>query len=112
MMKKQRRGGTPLVDERRPGKPAAPRVGSRVTADSAGVEPPSYDGSRKTTRAPRLPSRQTGNVKPAQEPVRRPRAGSGDVSLEDQVPPKTRGRGAARTPGEQYIRLRDLFDRR
>jgi hypothetical protein len=108
MMKKVKRGGTPRLDERRPSKPAAPPAGTRVRAAAGDVEPPAYDGPKKTDKSPGRKARGSGPTKPAPEPgqVRRPRSGSADVALEDQVPPKPRRRGKSGPGDEQYIRLR------
>jgi hypothetical protein len=108
MMKKVKRGGTPRVDDRRPAKPSAPPAGKRVSAAASDVEAPAYDGPKKTDKSPGRKTRRTGPTKAAHEPeqVRRPRAGSADVALEDQVPPKARRRVRSGASDEQYIRMR------
>jgi hypothetical protein len=106
-MKKVKRGTTPRVDERRPSKPVAPAVGTRVSDATNEVAPPTYEGPEKTDKKPRQ-ARGAGTSKPALKAgqVRRPRAASGDPSFEDQVPPKTRRRGRSGSSREQYIRMR------
>lgn len=107
-MKKVKRGGAPRLDDRRPGKPPAPPAGKRVSAAASDVAAPAYDGPKKTDKSPGRKTRRTGPTKAAHEPeqVRRPRAGSADVALEDQVPPKTRRQVRSGTRDEQYIRMR------
>lgn len=105
--KKAKRGDAPRVDESRPGKPPAPPAGAR--ARPSDVEPPAYDGEKKTDKSPSARNQGTGASKPAQEPVRRPRAGSrgsDDVPPGDQIPPKARRGAKPRPAGEQYIRMR------
>jgi hypothetical protein len=108
MMKKVKRGGIPQVDERRPSKPPAPPAGKRVSAAASDAEAPAYEGPKKTDKSPGREAHRTGPTKPAHEPgqVRRPRTGSADVALDDQVPPKARRRGKSGTSDEQYIRMR------
>jgi hypothetical protein len=106
MMKKVKRGGTPHVDERRPSKPAAPAAGTRVRAAAGDAEAPAYEGPKKTEKSPGRKAQRSGPTKPAHEPGRRPRSGSADVALDDQVPPKPRRRGKSGTGEEQYIRMR------
>jgi hypothetical protein len=106
MIKKVKRGGAPRVDDSRPSKPPAPAAGARVRAGAA--EPPAYDGPRKPDRKEPGPNAHPGGDGPsksAQEPVRRPRAGAGDLPAGDQIPQKRRG-PRRRLVGEQYIRLR------
>jgi hypothetical protein len=114
-MKKDKRRGAPRVDDSRPGKPPAPPAGSRVRAGDA--DPPTYEGPKKPGPKEGPSEHTRGHTgrhpggdapsKPAQEPVRRPRPGSGEVDLGDQLPPTSRPEAAAPRPaGEQYIRMR------
>lgn len=107
-MKKVKRGGVHMVDERLPGKPPAPPAGARVRAVT--TDAPAYEGVKKTDKSPsRRGAEATGPTKAAYKPgdtVQRPRTGSTEMAMDDQIPAKTRRPKKASAAPEQYIRMR------